>query len=134
MKCVIIINSDLPTGLIANTSAVLALSIGKEFQHLIGEDVMDSDGIIHRGITNIPIPLLKGNNESICSIRKRLLENSNSIYYVDFCDIAQKSKQYNDYKEKLQSTPTDQLEFLGIALYGPKKQINKLTGSLALLR
>lgn len=58
MKCVMIINEKLPRGLIANTSAVLALSIGDKIKGIIGEDVTDQDGQLHRGITQLSIPLV----------------------------------------------------------------------------
>ena len=61
MKCVMVIDEELPLGLIANTAAVLAMSIGDKIKGIIGDDVRDGDGQLHRGITNLPIPLLKGN-------------------------------------------------------------------------
>nr|WP_255258865.1 DUF2000 family protein [Bacillus cereus] len=36
MKCVMIIDSNLPTGFIANTSAVLSITIGKKMEGIIG--------------------------------------------------------------------------------------------------
>ena len=42
MKCVMIIDQDLPVGLIANTAAVLALTIGHRIDGIIGEDVTDA--------------------------------------------------------------------------------------------
>ena len=135
MKCVMIINEQLPLGLIANTSAVLALSIGEKIRGIIGEDVIDKDGQIHRGITKVPIPLLKGDNGSIRSIREKLLEDgSDEIFFVDFCDVAQKCKNYDEYKTKLQKSSEEQLSYLGIAIYGPTKKINRLTGNIGLLR
>jgi hypothetical protein len=135
MKCVMIIDENLPVGLIANTAAVLALSIGDRVKGIIGEDVKDQDGQVHRGITQVPIPLLKGNNDLIHSIRDQLLTtDSEDIFFVDFCDVAQKSKAYPQYKAKLESTPTDQLVYLGIAICGPKKQVDRLSGNIGLLR
>lgn len=60
MKCVMMIDHTLPAGLIANTAAVLAMSIGNRIEAIIGDDVFDADGICHRGITHIGIPVLKG--------------------------------------------------------------------------
>ena len=135
MKCVMIINEKLPRGLIANTSAVLALSIGDKIKGIVGEDVTDQDGQLHRGITQLSIPLLKGNSDSIRAICSRLLENgSEDIFFVDFCDVAQTSKTYDEYRSKLNRTPADQLNYLGIAIYGPVEKVNRLTGSIGLLR
>lgn len=135
MKCVMIIDEHLPLGLIANTSAVLALSIGDKIKGIVGDDITDKNGQLHRGITQIPIPLLKGDRESIRSIRNTVLQNgSDDLFWVDFCDVAQKCKNYDEYKVKLQQHKPEQINYLGIALCGPAKQINKLTGSIGLLR
>lgn len=135
MKCALIIDQHLPLGLIANTAAVLAMSIGNQFSHLIGADVPDQDGMEHAGITQIPIPVLKGDPELIATIRQKVLsKETRSIYMVDFCDLAQQSKQYDEYREKLLATPTKQLVYLGLGLYGPLKEINKIIGNIPLLR
>ena len=41
---------------------------------------------------------------------------------------------YADYKANLAQTSADELTYLGIAICGPKKLINGLTGQLGLLR
>ncbi len=133
MKCVMVINQDLPIGLIANTAAVLAVSLGAKIDGIVGEDVMDGDGDVHRGITQVPIAMLKGNNELIRSIRSTLTKTG-GLYFVDFCDVAQQSKHYSDFKTRLQDTPADQLKYFGIAIYGPAQEVNSLTGRLSLLR
>ena len=135
MKCVMVIDESLPTGLIANTAAVLAISLGNRFGDIVGEDLVDKDGTMHQGITEKPIPILKGNAELIFSIREKLAEDSSDeVYFVDFCDVAQTSVKYEEYKQRLKSTPSNELSYLGLAIYGPKKTVNSLTGSIGLLR
>ena len=135
MKCVIVVDHRLPLGLIANTSAVLAISIGNRLGEIVGEDVEDKDGTVHRGITQVSIPVLKGDPDIIRSIRARLLDmDRDDLYTVDFCDVAQKSRDYGRYKEMLRRTPTAALEYLGIAICGPDKEVASLTGNLGLLR
>ena len=129
-KLAIIIDSSLPMGLIANTASVLSLSIGKFIDGIIGEDLTDKRQKKHIGITTIPIPILKSDKQTIKNIRENLYEEE--IFVVDFCDAAQTTKNYADYKIKLQES--DNLEYLGIALMGNKKVINKFTGSMPLLR
>lgn len=135
MKCVMIIDESLPTGLIANTAAVLAISLGNKYGDIVGEDVLDKSGTLHQGITEKPIPILKGNADLIFSIREKLADsNSEDVFYVDFCDVAQTSVKYEEYKTRLKSTPSDELSYLGLAILGPKKTVNSLTGSIGLLR
>lgn len=135
MKCVMIINQDLPVGLMANTAAVLALTIGHRIDGIIGKDVEDSDGQVHTGITQVPIPLLKGDSDLIRATRAKLLNlDPEQVFFVDVCDVAQESKTYAQYKARLRETPVEQLTYLGIAICGPKKQVNTLTGHIGLLR
>jgi hypothetical protein len=135
MKCVMVVDQNLPLGLIANTAAVLAISIGQKVDGIVGEDVYDQDGTLHRGITQFTIPILKGDSQSIHALRDRLLQmESLDLFFVDFCDVAQKSLRYEQYKSRLQTTPEPQLKYLGIALCGSDKDINSLTGNIGLLR
>lgn len=135
MKCVIIIDHSLPLGLIANTSAVLAMGIGHNVKDIVGEDVVDQDGTVHRGITQVSIPVLKGDEALLRSIRARLVEmEGDGLFCVDFCDVAQKSRNYDQYKTHLQQTSADAFNYLGIAIYGPDKDVSSLTGHLGLLR
>ena len=135
MKCVIVIDHALPLGLIANSAAVLAISIGDKMKGIVGPDVFDRDGQIHRGITRVSIPILKGDRDLVRSIRARLLDMADpAIFFVDFCDVAQSCRDYGQYTARLEQTPAGEIDYLGIALCGPDKTINSLTGSIGLLR
>lgn len=135
MKCVIIIDHNLPLGLLANTAAVLAMTIGDRIRGVVGEDVIDKDGQLHRGITQVNIPLLKGDGNLIRNTLEKLLKMGNDdLFHVDFCDTARKSRHYDEYKAQLKKTPSENLTYLGLAIYGPSRQINKLTGNIGLLR
>ncbi len=58
MKCIMIVDSSLPSGIIANTTAALGISLASSVDGLTGSDLKDSEGRKHEGITNIPIPVL----------------------------------------------------------------------------
>lgn len=135
MKCVMVIDANLPTGLIANSAAVLALTLGKEIEGIIGPAVEDASGRFHAGITTTPIPILKGDAVNIKELRDRLYdEEFSDLLVVDFSNAAQKTKNYEEYTEKIATFSENDLEYLGLALYGDKKKVNKLTGSMGLLR
>ncbi|MCE1252264.1 MAG: DUF2000 domain-containing protein [Anaerolineae bacterium] len=135
MKCVMIINEELPLGLIANTAAVLAMSVGEKIKGIIGPDVQDKGGENHSGITRLPIPLLRGNSQSIAATRQALLKaDPAELYFVDFCDVAQKCKDYDDYIKLMSEQVEEQLQYLGLAICGPDKLVKSLTGQMGLLR
>lgn len=134
-KCVLLIDSDLPLGLLANTAAVLALTIGKKVERIIGPDVVDGSGQIHTGITTIPLPILKSTQEDLQELKQKVFtEKFQDLLVVDFSNAAQTTKTYEEYSKKIATYTSEDLNYLGIALYGDRKKINKLTGNLSLLR
>lgn len=134
-KCVMVIDEALPLGIIANTAGILGATIGKIVPELIGEDVVDQSQQIHEGIVTIPIPILKGNRAIIQGLRTTLYQETYcSLRTVDFSDLAQRCKHYGEYIEKMGMTEENKLHYFGIAIYGDKKLVNALTGSMPLLR
>ena len=72
MKLVMIINQELPLGLIANTAAVLGLSVGDRVTGLTGPDITDGAGRIHAGITKVNIPVLGASSVVLKELYQRI--------------------------------------------------------------
>ena len=132
-KCVIIVNQDLPIGLIANSCAVLSLTLGKEVEGILGEDILDKSGLLHKGITRQVLPILKTNLKNLTTLWKAA-KAKEDVLVVDFSNVAQRTKTYKDYANQLAETNSEDLRYFGIAIYGSKKAVNSLSGSLPLLR
>ncbi len=134
-KCVMVIDENLPLGIIANTAAIMGITLGKKMPEVVGADVYDRTGNRHLGIIEFPVPILKGNADMIKTIREKLYEQGFSdLTVVDFTDLAQGCKTYDEFIEKMKEVPEIDLNYLGIAICGAKKKVNQLTGSMALLR
>ncbi len=134
-KCVIIINETMPSGIIANTSAILGISLGKILPHIVGKEVNDKDGNVHHGIIEFPVPILKSDKNKLNEIRNKLFsEEFNELTVIDFTTLAQACKTYEEYIEKMKHSNKNDLEYIGIAICGDKKKVNKLSGNLPLLR
>ena len=134
-KCVIVVDENLPLGIIANTAAILGITMGMKMPDVVGNDVLDLEGNAHMGIIQFPVPILKGNTQILKKLRTRLFEPQFSeLTVVDFSDLAQGCKTYNEFIGKMANTSESRLNYIGIAVCGNKKQINKLTGSMPLLR
>ena len=134
-KCVMVIDEHLPMGLIANTAAIMGITLGKQMPEVVGADVTDQTGSAHLGIIAFPVPILKGSVESMKAIREKLYTPEFSdATAVDFSDLAQGCKTYEEFIGKMKETPETELSYFGIAICGAKKKENKLTGNLPLLR
>lgn len=131
---VIVLDDDLSIGLKVNTAAVLSLTLGERIEGLIGQDLEDKDGVKHTSLTTIPLPILKCSSDQLREVYSQALELGDDLMLVDITDAAQTTKNYSDYEQKLSSTNTVDLKYLGLALAGPQKLVSKLTGSLGLVR
>ena len=132
-KCVMVVDAGLPVGLAVNAAAVLAVTLGRKIESIVGQDVADASGGPHVGLVDIPIPVLKADSGVVGDVRSRAAA-TDGLLVVGFTDVAQTSKTYEDYTKKMAASAPEDLEYLGVALYGDKKPVNKLTGSLPLLR
>lgn len=134
-KCVLVIEETMPRGLAANTAAILGITLGRQGPDLVGEDVADRAGNCHPGIIRTPVPVLAGGPEVFQTLRRRLAEPEFSdVAAVAFTDLAQSCRTYGEYIEKMAAAAPEDLRYLGLALRGPRRQVDRLTGSLPLLR
>ena len=134
-KCVMVIDENLPIGIISNTAAVMGITLGKMKPDSVGTDVFDKTGNVHLGVIEFPVPILKGDVSIIKELREKLYRPEFSeLTVVDFSDVAQSCKTYDEYIGKIADVQENELQYFGIAIYGDKKQVNRLTGSMPLLR
>ena len=97
--------------------------------------VMVIDENLPLGIIEFPVPILKGSTETIKEIREKLYQpDFQDLTVVDFSDLAQGCKIYDEFIEKMGHVPESRLQYFGLAICGAKKKVNKLTGSMPLLR
>lgn len=100
-KCVMVIDETLPLGLIANTAAIMGITMGKEMPEVVGANVTDQSGNQHLGIIEFPVPILKGSPEVIKEIREKLYQPEfQDLSVVDFSNLAQGCKTYEEFIEK----------------------------------
>lgn len=134
-KCVIVVDEALPQGLAANTAAILGITLGKTLPETVGPDVRDGSGVLHPGIIVFPVPILRGDAAALRTLRQKLRTPPFSgLFAADFSDLAQSCKTYEAFQEKMSAAPEESLQYLGIAVCGDKKLVNRLTGNLPLLR
>lgn len=131
-KIVLVLANDLSAPIAANTSALLALSIGALQPDIIGPDIPDADRTIHAGISGTPVPVLSAARTEL----PRLAADARAqdLEVIDFTTTAARARTYDAYTTNMAATPTTDLDYLGIAITGPAKAVTSLTGALPLMR
>ena len=131
----VVYDEELRIGIIANTAAVMGITLGKAMPEVVGADVRDESGHTHLGIIEFPVPIPRGSPECIKALREKLYEpDFQALTVVDFSDLAQSCKTYDEFIGRMAQVPESTLQYFGVAVCGAKKKVNKLTGSLPLLR
>jgi hypothetical protein len=131
-SCVIVLDGTLAPGLAANAAAVLALTLGVRSPELVGDDVIDADRQRHPGLIPQGLPVLRAPRAELG--RLRAAARAAGLDVVDFPVFGQQTTDYDEFRRHVADTPTDELEYLGIALHGERRTVRRLTGSLPLLR
>jgi hypothetical protein len=132
LKCVVIINEEDMPGVVANTIACLSFGLGAVFAEAVVDPISDKDGISHGGIIDRPVPILSASGSTLRDIF--LKARGSNVHALDMNNRAQEAHTLDEYRKMLAETGTEALSYAGIALYGPKKDVNKLTGNLKLFR
>lgn len=134
-KCVMVIDEELPLGIIANTAAIMGITLGRHLPKAVGPDVLDKNENNHLGIIAFPVPILNAGREKIKAIREQLYQpDFSELVVVDFTDAAQSCNDYDEFIAKIAQIEESNLIYYGIGICGSKKLVNKLTGNLPLLR
>jgi hypothetical protein len=131
-KSVIIVDEKLPFGLKANVSAILSMTFGKNFPDILGVDVADANGIIYKGITTIPVPILVAGHDDIYKA-KSIADDVMDLVVIFNC-AALSTKNYEEYQALLGKKKTEEILLHGILIYGDKSFVNKISGKFSLLK
>jgi hypothetical protein len=131
-RCVIVLDKNLPIGQAANAAAVLAVTIGQRHPVLVGDQVVDASGVTHPGLIPIGIAVLGTSRDDLRDIRQKGFEAGCDV--VDLPMAGQRTTNYQAFRELVAAAKARDLEYVGVALIGGRKQIGKIVGRLALLK
>ncbi|MBM9465174.1 DUF2000 domain-containing protein [Aeromicrobium sp. YIM 150415] len=131
-KLVIIVDEGIEHGVAANVIGLLGIGVGHHIDGIVGPAVVDASGRSHHGMSTIGLPVLAADAE----VLSRLYQDASDhpgITVLDVTDAAVSSRDYDTYTQRLQD-PERGWRPLGLALTGPRRQVDRLTGRLRLLR
>jgi hypothetical protein len=133
MRAAVVIDGGLPSGHAANAAAVLSVTLGSVVDGLPGPDAIDGSGGRHPGLIPFGLPILAGSADTIRAMRDRAA-GAEDVTVIDFPMQGQQTNDYDEFCAMVAGTPAAELRYLGVAVYGPRRVINKLVGGFSLLR
>lgn len=134
IRVAIIINPALPLGLIANTAGAISIGLGAKFPALAARQLTDKEERTIDISSNMPVPILQADAETIRSLLLKTLPVENDRAIVPFPAFARSLHDYRDYEATFPDRDLAGEAIDGLGLAGPSKWVKSLTGSLKLLR
>ncbi|MFD3399906.1 DUF2000 domain-containing protein [Kribbella sp. NPDC058693] len=132
-KLVVIIAAEAPIGVALNTAALLGVGLGRHHDDTVGPDTADASGTPHTGMCAYPIPVLRAPAEQLHALRAEAATRPDLTIH-DMTQVALQARTYDQMSTRLSGTKPEDIEYLGLALYGPRSTIDSLTGALPLYR
>ncbi len=131
MKSAIIINPDLPTGLLANAVACITSGLFLDGKELVGNTIEGTD-VSYIPITKIPILILKPGKTPL--IELVLQAQTMGLTYMAFTEEGQSTTNYEEYEQRVIGKSINDVTLVGLGVVGEDKLINSLCGNLPMLR
>lgn len=131
-RCVIVVDQELAVGRAANAAAVLALTLGQRHPELVGAPLRDADGGLHPGLIPLGITVLAAPGDTLSAVRDKALAAACDV--VDFPAQGQQTTDYAAFQDAVAQSRAADLRYVGVALFGARKTLNKLLAGLSLLK
>jgi len=132
-KFVAVLNKKIPVNLLMNALGHMAAGLAASYPNVSEmrfDSYIDQSGSAHSSISDNPfIVLAADNSNQLCTLRSELA--ATGVHFVDFTSTMTVGT-FEEQKERTKSTPTDQLEYYGVCMFGEKGRLNALTKKFSL--
>ncbi|OYR08530.1 DUF2000 domain-containing protein [Brucella thiophenivorans] len=134
LRLAIIVNPELPLGLLANTVGAISIGLGAKLPVIAARQLVDKNGVAIDISSDRPVPILQADGETIRALALKAADFEERQAVVAFPAFARSLHVYAEYEAIFpeKELATEVIDGLGIA--GPSKWVRSLTGSLKLLR
>ncbi len=134
MRLAIIVNPELPIGLLANTTSAVGIGLAAKFSLLAGTTLCDAQGRTIDVSSKLPVPILQANALQMQEIMLKALGAAGERAIVPFPAFARSMHSFLDYENTFPQRDLVDETLDGLGLAGPEKWVRSLTGALKLLR
>jgi hypothetical protein len=123
-KIAVLLREDLQTWQRLNMTAFLVSGLGTRVPEVIGEPYTDADGTAYLAMFRQPVLVFEGSKEALIVSHTRAVDR-NLPLSVFTSDLFVTNND-RDNRAAVRAVSRDQLDLVGMAVYGPKNAIDKI--------
>lgn len=123
-KIAVLLREDLQTWQRINMTAFLVSGISKVAPEVIGDPYTDADDTPYLAMFRQPVMVLEGTKENILASHRRAVDRGVplSVFTTDLFS----TNNDRDNRAAVRAVSRDELDLVGIAVYGPRNGIDKI--------
>jgi hypothetical protein len=131
-KIVVLLRDDLEKWQAINVTAFLVSGLPSANPEIIGEPYADADDVTYLPMFRQPVLVLKGTAEVLAAAHQRALARNMpmSIFTAELFATGNDA----DNRAAVRAVATDELDLVGIALYGGRNQVDKVVKGSGMYR
>ena len=123
-KIAVLLRDDLAVWQRLNVTAFLVSGIAGTHAEVVGEPYGDADGTQYLPMFRQPVMVFEGSKEFMGTAHQRAL--ARGIEYSVFTHDLFATGNDRDNRAAVKAVRTDELDLVGIAIYGPKNAVDKV--------
>ncbi|MEV0796785.1 DUF2000 domain-containing protein [Kribbella sp. NPDC050281] len=122
-KIAVVLREDLAVWQRLNVTAFLVSGIAGTRSEVVGEPYEDADGVTYLPMFRQPVLVFEGSKEFMAIAHQRALQRG--IEHSVFIQELFATGNDRDNRAAVKAVATEELDLVGIALYGPKNAVDK---------
>jgi hypothetical protein len=123
-KIAVLLREDLEPWQRLNVTAFLVSGLGSQIPEVIGEPYADADDVQYLPMFRQPVLVFEGTKETLTAAHRRALSRAlpRSLFTSDLFTTGND----RDNRAAVRAVGTDDLDLVGLAVYGPKNAVDKV--------
>ncbi|WP_329167668.1 DUF2000 domain-containing protein [Streptomyces sp. NBC_01267] len=123
-KIAVLLREDLETWQRLNVTAFLVSGLGPAAPEVIGEPYADADGTGYLPMFRQPVLVFEGTKENLTAAHTRVLSRAlpRAVFTRDLFGTGND----RDNRAAVAAVPRDELDLVGLAVYGPRNAVDKV--------
>lgn len=129
-KVAVVLRGDLAPWQKLNVAAFLASGMVRSIEEIIGEPYEDADGTAYLPLCRQPITILEADRPTLSSALARALDRN--LRVAVYTEEMFTTTNDDDNRAAVKAVPREQLNLVGIGLYGQRAAVDKALKNLRL--